>query len=329
MDRVDYQSFIIQDLINDYNDQKLDLNPWYQRRSVWTQPQKAYLINTLFERKPIPAVYIRHTIDLEKEKSIKEVVDGQQRIRSILEFRNDKFSSRTEPTGVRKIFSRLNGKEREKFLLTPLPVGYLLGATDEDVIDIFARINSVSKSLNAQEKRNAEFSGEFKQFCLHFSTSKLSFWRNADIFTANDIARMNEVQFVSDVIYNLINGLSDFRPSSLKDIYKENDNEFAESGEISARLEKVFDIFMKMNSNVFSDTIFSRPPILFSLILCLDRRDDIDSVALEDNLHQIDAEFNDETLQTPEIVAFRNAVSASTQRLLSRRARQDFLISRI
>ena len=84
-----------------------------------------------------------------------------------------------------------------------------------------------------------------------------------------------------------------------------------------------------MNSNVFSDTIFSRPPILFSLILCLDRRDDIDSVALEDNLHQIDAEFNDETLQTPEIVAFRNAVSASTQRLLSRRARQDFLISRI
>ena len=67
MDRVDYQSFIIQDLINDYNDQKLDLNPWYQRRSVWTQPQKAYLINTLFERKPIPAVYIRHTIDLEKE----------------------------------------------------------------------------------------------------------------------------------------------------------------------------------------------------------------------------------------------------------------------
>jgi hypothetical protein len=60
MDRVDYQSMIIQDLVNDFNDDKLDLNPWYQRRSVWTRPQKAYLINTLLERKPIPALYIRH-----------------------------------------------------------------------------------------------------------------------------------------------------------------------------------------------------------------------------------------------------------------------------
>jgi hypothetical protein len=51
MDRVDYQSMIIQDLVNDHNDNKLDLNPWYQRRSVWTRPQKAYLINTLLERK--------------------------------------------------------------------------------------------------------------------------------------------------------------------------------------------------------------------------------------------------------------------------------------
>ena len=64
----------------------LNLNPWYQRRSVWNDSQKSYLINTLFERKPIPTIYIRHTIDLEKEKSIKEVVDGQQRIRAILSF---------------------------------------------------------------------------------------------------------------------------------------------------------------------------------------------------------------------------------------------------
>lgn len=52
MDRVNYQSMIIQDLVNDYKDKKLNLNPWYQRRSVWTKPQKACLINTLLERKP-------------------------------------------------------------------------------------------------------------------------------------------------------------------------------------------------------------------------------------------------------------------------------------
>jgi hypothetical protein len=77
MDRVDYQTIVIQDLINLNKADELDLSPWYQRRSVWNPTQKSYLINTLLEQKPIPAIYIRHSLDLERSKSIKEVVDGQ------------------------------------------------------------------------------------------------------------------------------------------------------------------------------------------------------------------------------------------------------------
>jgi hypothetical protein len=65
MERVDYQSLVLQDLINLNNAGELDLNPWYQRRSVWTRPQKSYLINTLFEKKPVPSCYIRHYLDIE------------------------------------------------------------------------------------------------------------------------------------------------------------------------------------------------------------------------------------------------------------------------
>ena len=88
MDRGEYQPLIIQDLVNLDRNDKLNLNPWYQRRSVWTSTQKAYLINTIFEKKPVPSLYIRHSLDLEKERSVKEVVDGQQRIRSVLEYVN-------------------------------------------------------------------------------------------------------------------------------------------------------------------------------------------------------------------------------------------------
>ena len=95
MDRVDYQSLIVQDLLNDHKDGKLNLNPWYQRRSVWTAAQKSYLINTLFQRKPIPAIYIRHAIDLKQQRSIKEVVDGQQRSRAIIEYCSGNFLART------------------------------------------------------------------------------------------------------------------------------------------------------------------------------------------------------------------------------------------
>ncbi len=71
MDRVNYESVAIQDLVNMNKSGELDIFPWYQRRSVWTSPQKAYLINTLFENKPVPSLYLRHFLDIEKEKSMK------------------------------------------------------------------------------------------------------------------------------------------------------------------------------------------------------------------------------------------------------------------
>lgn len=329
MDRVDYQSMIIQDLVNDYKDGKLDLNPWYQRRSVWTQPQKAYLINTLFERKPVPAVYIRHSIDMEKGRSVKEVVDGQQRTRTIIEYVQGKFQAKFDAKGKRRSFDQLTSAEKEKLLLTPISVGFLLGADDRDVIDIFARINSVSKSLNAQEKRNARFSGEFKQFVIHESASRLQFWRSMNIFTANDIARMNEVQFVSDLILNMMNGIRDFSPTALDKVYEENDEDFPRQEEVSERLDKVFEMLFSVNKRSITDTIFQRQPLMFSLILALDSKTPENASALEKALYKVDAEFKDDDLKNPEVLAFRNAVASSTQRISSRKVRDQFIKDRL
>ncbi len=246
MDRVEYQSLIIQDILNLHRSDELNIAPWYQRRSIWTRPQKAYLINTILEKKPIPAIYIRHSIDLEKGKSVREIVDGQQRTRSILEFCNDEFSVRHPHVVARMTFSELSQSQREAFLLTAIPVGNLLGATDEDVIDIFGRINSVSKNLNPQEKRNSRFSGEFKQFCLAQASSRVQLWRDFDIFSANDIARMNEVQFISDLPLNLLEGLSDFGPAKLDSIYGKYDEEFPNQEDLTKRFDQLFDFIVAL-----------------------------------------------------------------------------------
>ena len=325
MDRVDYQSLIIQDLVNDNQDRKLNLNPWYQRRSVWTRPQKAYLINTLFERKPIPAIYIRHSIDLERSQSIKEIVDGQQRARAILEYCAGDFTAKMSARGERRAFGQLNPTERERFLLTPLPVGYLLGADDTDVIDIFARINSVSKTLNSQEKRNARFSGEFKQFCLSESTSRLEFWRNIGVFTANDIARMNEVQFVSDLIRNFTNGLSDFSQAGLDRLYEDNEEDFEQAEPIAARLDAVFETLFELDREAITDTIFRRQPVLFSLMVVLDREEIRDAERIQEVMYAIDAAFEDDDVEEEGLSAFRRAVTSSTQRIASRRIRDGYI----
>ncbi len=275
MDRVDYESVNIQELLESYDRGDLNITPWYQRRSVWTDPQKSYLINTLHESMPVPSIYIRHSIDIDKERSIREVVDGQQRIRCLLSYRDNDFPAK-HPDHKRPVgYRQLTKPQRIKFLLTAISVGYLIDATDHDVIDIFGRINSVAKTLNPQEKRNSQFSGAYKQLCLAQSIARLGFWRNYRVFTDNDIARMMEVQFVSDVIMNLNEEkLLDFSGPRLTSYYKKYDEEFPGEDEMMDRLDYLFDLLLEISPDVLKESIFVRPQILFSLILVLDAKSD-------------------------------------------------------
>ncbi|MBI4965285.1 MAG: DUF262 domain-containing protein [Desulfomonile tiedjei] len=329
MDRVEYEKLIIQDLINLHKSGDLELNPWYQRRSVWKQPQKAYLINTLFEQKPIPSIYIRHSLDLDAEKSIREVVDGQQRIRAILEFVDGVFVA-SHPAHTHKVkYSQLKRTEAEHFKLTSISVGYLLGATDGDVIEIFGRLNSVAKTLNAQEKRNARFSGEYKQFCLRQAAHRLPMWRSLNIFTANDIARMAEVQFVSDLALNFLNGLSDYSQIRLDKIYKQYDEEFPRQEEIKQKFEDVFSGLAEIKPTAIRDTSFRRQPLFFSLCVALGvAQQRLPPDKLESALHAIDEILSADiplSDRKREEALFVTACTASTQRIKQRQIRDSFI----
>jgi hypothetical protein len=291
MDRVDYQSLIISDLLGYHSAKTLDINPWYQRRSVWQTSQKSYLINTIFEQKPVPSIYIRQQIDLDNERSIKEVVDGQQRIRTIISYRNDEFGAKHPAHRGRVRYSGLTNPQKTAFLSTALSVGFLIGATDQDVIEIFGRINSVSKTLNPMEKLNALHSGEFKQFCLNQAVSRLPFWRQTGLFTANDIARMIEVQFVSDLAINLIEGLIDYSPKKIANYYQRYDEEFALEEDITRRFDLIFSKLASIPASDFSDTIFRSAQNAFSLMLVIDsmREAAPDSAKIRNVMRDIDA----------------------------------------
>jgi len=329
MERVDYEKMIIKELLDSYDSKDLNITPWYQRRSVWTRPQKAYLINTLFEGKPIPTLYIRHSLDIETEKSIKEVVDGQQRIRSILEYRAGDFRARHPAHKTRVNYDKLSPKERGDFLMTSLSVGYLIGADDTDVIEVFGRLNSVAKTLNAEEKRCAKYSGEVKQFSLRVAAKHVELWRSLGIFTANDISRMTEVGFVSELALNMKYGLSAHSAYALDKFYREFDEEFEEQHEFEARMEKVFSKVAEMNPSAVKDTILSRVPLFFSLFLVLDSINaDIEKYKLEDSLYEIDGSFNSGipiTERKEEDADFYIACTSTTQGIKSRQIRDTYL----
>jgi hypothetical protein len=329
MDRVDYESMVIQDLLNAHDREELNVSPWYQRRAVWTNAHKSYLLNSIFETMPVPSIYIRHKLDLEKEKTVKEVVDGQQRCRSIIDFRSNGFSARHPDHSKRVFFRDLTPTQREDFLMAKLPVAYLIGADDSDVIEIFGRLNAVSKTLNAQEKRAAQYSGEFHQFCLREAAGRLSLWRNMNIFTATEISRMTEVQFTAELTMAMIDGMSDFSAVRINNAYKDWDEDFPERSTIGGRLNRVYDKVASLKPEVIRDTIFSRSPVFYSLVLVLDALKRLPGrAALEEALTDIDARFNDPrplSRRPKADVEFVTACTSSTQRIRSRETRFQYI----
>ena len=76
-----------------FEKKKLLLNPEYQREAVWGNYQKQLLIDSLLRDIDIPKLYFRVRAKDSKGSSKEyEVVDGQQRLRSIFEFFNNDFA---------------------------------------------------------------------------------------------------------------------------------------------------------------------------------------------------------------------------------------------
>ena len=192
-------------------------------------------------------------------------------------------------------------------------------------------MNSVAKTLNAQEKRNALFSGEFKQFCLKQAASRVSLWRDLKIFTANDIARMKEIEFLSDVVLNFIRGLSDFSAERLDGLYSEFDEDFPNASRLQKRLNACFSRIASLPAETIKDTIFSRQPLFFSLLIALDAtKKRLTTASLRDAIIKIDERFNSDVPVNERSncdAAFYEACRASTQRIATRKIRNEYISS--
>src|SRR4051812_735430 len=91
MKNFDSRTYSINDFLEWYNNGQLELNPKFQRRSVWTDTARSYLMDTIVQGKPIPKIFIRQKLNVQTKQSIREVVDGQQRLRTILNYLKDGF----------------------------------------------------------------------------------------------------------------------------------------------------------------------------------------------------------------------------------------------
>lgn len=144
------------------------LQPEYQRNFIWDNSRKSRLIESIIINIPIPPIFL-YEIEFAKY----EIMDGLQRISTIIDFLNDKFVLE----GL-EIWPELNGKSfsqlpetikdgiRRRYLSAVILLKESAKTKDqEDEMKrfMFDRLNSGGVKLEPQEIRNALYTSEFNK----------------------------------------------------------------------------------------------------------------------------------------------------------------------
>jgi hypothetical protein len=218
------------------NDQ-LDLDPPYQRRSVWTLKDRQFFLDTIFRNYPSPAIFLHKTID-SMGKSTYHVVDGKQRTETILDFVSDKLRISRAYGDVRldgKKWSDLRGEQdlKQKFWNYQITVEMIDFIDANMVNEVFERLNRNSRKLTSQELRHAKFDG----WLINEAEAEANReeWQDFGIVTRSRSKRMGDVQFISELMFVVLeNRIMGFDQTQLDELYakydepQETDPEFDE-----------------------------------------------------------------------------------------------------
>jgi hypothetical protein len=187
---------------------------------------------------------------------MREVVDGQQRIRTVISYVAPSLLKDFDPSRdvfdikkthnkdlAGKSFKQLDDDTKRAILDYEFSVHILPSFVDDrEVIQIFRRMNSTTYSLTKQELRNSEFFGEFKTAAYSLAAEQLERWRRWKTFTEQDIARMSEVEHTSECLILITSGkLSGKSSARITDFYKKYDDKLKERKEIKNRFRTVMD----------------------------------------------------------------------------------------
>lgn len=266
MKSYDSRTYSINDFVEWDSAGQLVLNPQFQRRQVWTEKAKSYLMDTILRGKPIPKIFIRQRINVSTKTSMRDVVDGQQRLRTILSFIKDGFvvSKRQNPEYGGLLFSQMPEEVQAQLLAYELSVDLLVNLPDQEVLDIFSRLNSYAVVLNEQEKTNATHFGPFKVLADQIGHKYYGYWMEQGILRANQIMRMQEVNLVADLLIAVLVGIK-----SKKQIRKYYDIFEISFDHDTKALEAKFDIVIAKIAEIYpeglSETEFRRLHVFYSL----------------------------------------------------------------
>lgn len=198
-----------------FQGRRLNLDPGFQRKSVWSTGDRVRLIQSIIAGYPVPSVFL-YKRD-QKGRIVYDVIDGKQRLETLFmftklgRFRKDWFAARLdlgdglnryEWATIRRHFPHV----RADFESYKIPTVEVSGELAQ-IVDLFVRINSTGKRLTSGEKRHARFyTSRFLKEADRLVGKFHKFLRDQHILSPAQLDRMKGTELFSEILMSIYNG---------------------------------------------------------------------------------------------------------------------------
>jgi|GEM_PF-408661 hypothetical protein len=203
--RFETKDWTIGQLVQLYKEKRVNLNPYYQRNSIWSLSTQRCLIDTIQKGSPIPTFFVRV---LSNNKY--EMVDGQQRSRSIIGYWNGEFADQDKLV----LSEVIKNDPRNKKIIESLSA-YKLSVTlldesftDKEIEDFYVLVNSSGMHINRPELfKAAYYSTRFLKLATELAGFPL--FEELSLFSDKSSLRMNDIDYMSELLALLQFGFTD------------------------------------------------------------------------------------------------------------------------
>lgn len=223
----------------------LDLNPSYQRRSVWNQSYKDYFVDTVLLNYPAPAVFLFEDITDEGVGNY-AVVDGKQRLQTVFEFIDGEFPV-SEKASIPRLsglyFPDLGSAEKRSVYSYQFSIEFLPSTDEGTLSNIFDRINRNVAKLTPQELRHAKYSGLFATAAERLTADMLRKLPNDfPRIAASSRRQMKDVELVVQLLLLTERGVESYSQNDLDAAYSERDEDWENGAEVEEEFNDVITV---------------------------------------------------------------------------------------
>jgi hypothetical protein len=240
-----------------FRNRQINLEPGFQRRSVWTLGDRRRLIQSIIAGYPLPSIFL-YRRDV-KTQTIYDVIDGKQRLETILMFTNQgrfkrlSFDVRLD-LGEGEMWydwatiSRRYHEHCAAFNNYKIQTVEITGKMNQ-IVDLFVRINSTGKRLTSGEKRHARYyESRFLAEADRLVRRYHAYLRSEHILTNAQIDRMKGTELFAELLMSIHKGGPINKKTALdRAIGNEDIN-----GNTLARLSREFVHTMNLVKRMFS-----------------------------------------------------------------------------